>query len=576
MRKMPNNISRLISAITFGAIALPSSLCLADEAQMDLVGSYYGRIDFFSSGASFTSPGNLMNGADCLKDSATLNIPSFEAGAAPKLVAAYLYWAGSLFENDGDDLFVTADLSCKNQYLQDVDCDPTNEDHMTTILKKARESADDTVELLLPGQEMAQTIKADDISMYGYYKSAGDERGTVAFFMAQADITSLLKEKLSNFSGDYTLRGLTADICNGREASCGGSETCSSLSLPHSNASASFSLVLVLQDPSWRLRRVALYQGLRGLNSSKSIINLDNIAVSDPPNGKLSYYIMEGDATIDSKTDEWIKVNGGAEDILLSDGLNPIGNPYNGTINSNNISGLAGVDVDQFDISKSLKAGSKNVDITFSTGSDRVVLGAVNVSVGVFSPVLEYDSSLVTLDQVSTAPALEKVHYLATLSNTGNLDANAEFIMVIPDGVKEWGIEQIPAGAVDASLVSGGDGQGIINIKNIAVPSGKVAPIHFYVVPSCKAQETPLVLNSTVTYDEGVFDMDSPPLTVTPDKGDSCPKPLPPDKPDAPLFWQIYGLRLEGGGGCNGLGGGSWLPLLLLVPWLIKRRDEKS
>ncbi len=552
----------------------------ADDLSFNLFKNYFGPLDFFTSGASFTETGGLLNGASCLLDEASLTIPPFAENERPEVVAAYLYWAGSLFSDDDDyihedDLFNTIDLPCNDLVNGVNNCRADNEDMRPIILAAAKKNADHEVELSLPGSSNWHkiTAKDEDISTYAYYKSDGEERGNVAFFLARADVTELLKKELASFSGTYSLRGLTADICNGREALCSGGETCSSMSKVHTNATASFSLFLVLKENDWRLRRVSLYEGMVGISSKKANISIKDLGVDDPPSGKLAYYIMEGDTSLESVTDEYIAVKGGGGKILLTDALNPKGNPYNGTINSASISNVAGVDIDEFNITDSLSSGVQDLNITLSTGSDLVVLGTVAVGIGVFSPVLEYDSTLELLDGASEIPALAPATYVAKLSNTGNLDGLASFSLVLPETVKSYEIISLPEGATDNSKPGGGKGYGLIDVKNISVPVGKVAQITFKITPNCAAMEKPFSLMSTVSYEGGDFNLESSKVTVAHDAAFICHNDKPEEeKPAEPPFWQKYSLRMEGGGGCNSGGTVAFLPFLMMLLFTYWRK----
>ena len=48
-----------------------------DDLSFNLFKNYFGPVDFFTGGASFTETGGLLNGASCLLDEASLTIPSF-------------------------------------------------------------------------------------------------------------------------------------------------------------------------------------------------------------------------------------------------------------------------------------------------------------------------------------------------------------------------------------------------------------------------------------------------------------------------------------------------------------------
>lgn len=572
---MRRGLCSLLAAV---ALAAPA------RAQFSELASHAGRVDFLTSGASLTDAQGLLNGANCLEPQASLVIPPLPSGARPALRAAYLFWGGSLVGNDQDysgsaPLFDTRDITTQAQYEAALS-------GANSVPSRARAAADTTVDLLLPdGGSLAVTADLDGLFVSTYFKgtaapcgaeaatgSAINECGVMAFFMARADITAALLAAGGPLAGQYTVAGLRADVCNGREAVCGGPDSCGGLSAVHTNGNASAVLMLVLEDPAWRLRRVVLFEGLAGLSDAAVDLSLQGIAISDPPVGSLAYWVLEGDATISAVGEEYVTVDGGSQLMTLVDDDNPLGNPFNGTINTvqldpplplcaslglgDGLCGVAGVDLDLFDIRPALAVDATRLDLRVSTGADRIVLGGVYVSVGVFAPVLDLDSRLLLLDDAGSDahPAGAPLRYVAALSNTGNLPAaDARLSIQLPSTVAGFTVEAIPPGSQDLSTHSGGaGGAGVLEVRGIAVDTGKIADVRFSLTPGCNARTAPFTFAAEVTYEAGRFTLAAPAVRVVDDLAGACP-PLGPGPGQRP-FWQELGMLLEGGGGCDASG----------------------
>ena len=522
--------------------------------------TFFGRVDFFTTGASMTDNTGLFNGVHCLEPSASVTVPSFGDTERPSLVAAYLLWGGSLIGNDGAGEFDTSAITNQEEYQASLlGGGPIN------VIQEARSAADIEVELTLPGQSTAHMIRADPAGLYvhTYYKPMGPEQGVIAFYLARSDITEIVADAGSQLSGTWTVEGVRAEVCNGLEAICGTGQTCSSMSELHSNGTASFALILVLEEPSWGLRRVTLFEGLHGLANSVLDISLtEGVLISDPPAGRLSFYAMEGDDHIFSVEEEFVRVDGGAGMFTLTDAANPIGNPFNGTINTTRldppdpdcpgggICGAAGVDIDVFDIQPALAAGADSLHVQVGSGVDRVALANINLSVSVFGPVLDVDSRLFLLDGATEQPALAPLRYVAALSNTGNLPSTANTLRIhVPLGVSSFSIESLPAEARNESVASGGrHGRGIIDIRDIEVDVGQITDVRFSLMPDCGLRGGELQIEAEVVYEVDGFVMAAPPVLILDDPAGGCP---PLGGPGEGIFWRELGLLLEGGGGCD-------------------------
>ena len=189
---------------------------------------------------------------------------------------------------------------------------------------------------------------------------------SLPFFGAFANVTGIVTG-----NGSYTFGGLS--IVTGS---------------PHCDVSAvvgGWSLIVIYESASERLRAINLYDGLAPFRGSQVILNPDGFRV--PPaniDGRIAVFTLEGDpANSDQMNgiDEALRYNGS----LLDDGINVPGSvptiqQFDGTINTQGIQTSYGIDVDQYDISALLSPGQTSGTTTYSAGADLVLLMAQIVS----------------------------------------------------------------------------------------------------------------------------------------------------------------------------------------------------
>src|SRR5689334_3357623 len=191
---------------------------------------------------------------------------------------------------------------------------------------------------------------------------------SLPFFGAFANVTGIVN---ATRNGNYTFGGLTV---------VAGS--------PHCDVSAvvsGWSLIVIYESASERLRAINLYDGLSPFRGSQVVLNPDGFRV--PPaniDGRIAVFTLEGDpANSDTMNgiDEALRYNGS----LLDDGINvagsdPLVQQFDGTINTQGIATSYGIDVDQYDISALLSPGQTSGTTTYSAGGDLVLLMAQIVS----------------------------------------------------------------------------------------------------------------------------------------------------------------------------------------------------
>lgn len=567
-----------------------------------------GHLDYVFVGNSMSDNQGLSNGTNCLMPSNTVTVDANMLTARPRLISATLYVSGSLIDDGVDEpstglqLFDDPTACCSPTLTQNasVVCDPnvqlpsgcqplryTDEASQATLNAEARASAAVSVQFQGPGASAPVTVSttADAAYLSAYAITAGSESGNVGFFTTPIDVTETLRAAGGTVAGTYTVSGLVADVCMGTEAVCDANLTrkCATV---HTNGNASFALLLVYEDLALPLRSVSVFEGLTELSNkgiSEQLINGN--AVSDPASGSLTFYVLEGDLSIgvadSTKTcggDEYVQVTAGNKSLCLTDPDNPVGNIFNGSINTlppphpnpsgctgPHACGLAGVDVDRFDISAALSPGVTEIDIAVHTGSDLIALSGVVLGVDVYQPLLQYDSQFRLLNSLSSTAVQVggDVTVSLAISNTGNLAADdVQVAIPLPAGLEDVEILESPAKAqvqraADSLLVTG-----------FTVAPGKVSEVRFRFTTACSMLNQTLNLYANVSAAQvAPFRVQAPPLAVGGPGLESCVG-LDPGGP----FATLNPARVLRGDGCASASPGGWAPCITALLGLAALR----
>lgn len=386
--------------IVVGVLAsgLGSTVAHADEPVV-LRQTWSGRVGFFATGAAMAVDGpDGDTNADALVQPASVELGPPDVPALGNVRAAFLYWGGSIAQSDCTD--------------------PTD--------------IDDTVDFTPPGRP-ATAVVADACFCSDAAALAYDVQA------CRADVTPLV----GALAGTYTVDGFAALVGN------------------QTTHNASFSVVLVYDDPLLPPRRVALYDGLLTMASdanAEEIITLDGLDVDDPPSGDLTWYVLEGD--VGGSAGESVQVTGlpGGVMVPLADAYNPVDNPMNHTITTTDPpqTDVIGVDVDRFAIDGALAAGDTAVEVRYTAGVDKWWLVYDVVGVNVYEPVLA-DASAKTwaLHEDVDADGLpspgDVIRYTIHLENTGNADGVVALSDPIPPQAASFTLVDA-AGGVDATM----------------------------------------------------------------------------------------------------------------------------
>jgi hypothetical protein len=437
--------------------------------------TFQGTVDFFATGASFAG----IDGIDFDRpafalDHASVEVPARRIPVHAKLRQAYLYWGGSIFfDNDGDP-----------------------------------ETPVDQVELQVPGSSTFAKVRSD----VAYQTGAIPDFPEVILYAARADVTNVINAAGGQMVGTYSVRDFRADVFyHGHR---------------HTIANASFSIVLIFEEPRLPPRQIVLFDGDEQVYGSTVTLDLAGFTVSQVPSGSLTFYVQEGDCNPDEDCPhgddraglERVRVIGQdtQRSLVLTDSVNPPNDIFNRTINTTDPPqrNVVGTDIDQFDISSVLKPGDQHVTVEITSPLSRaglegdfVSLAYTIIGIDVFAPELRVDSRIritdatgAKLDKYLPGQAL-RVSY--EISNTGNLPATGvHFEADMPDNVVSFAVATKPEGAnvtVTSDPKGGPAHKGSVIVDNLEVRNGEVNALSLLVSTVCPlAKDSKLVATASV------------------------------------------------------------------------------
>jgi uncharacterized repeat protein (TIGR01451 family) len=405
------------------ALVVGPTWARADEPVV-LRQAWSGHVGFFATGAPLAvdGPDADTTSADMLAQPANVDVGPPDVPAIGQARAAYLYWGGSIDESNCTD---PGDI-------------------------------DDTVDFTPPGGVVTAVV-ADACFCSDAAAGSYDVQA------CRAEVTTLV----GTLAGTYTVDGFAALVANG------------------STHNASFSIVLVYDDPVLPPRRVALYDGLLTMSidiDAEEVITLDGLDVDDPPSGDLTWYVLEGD--VGGGAGESVEVTGipGGATLVLADAWNPPDNPMNHTITTTTPpqTDLIGVDVDRFTIDGALASTDTAVEVRYTAGMDKWWLVYDVVGVNVFEPVLSDSSSKDWVlhddaDADGVPSPGDTIRYTIHLHNTGNTDGVVALTDPIPPQAASWTLVDA-GGGTDASA---GD---TLAVVDLLLPVGAMTDVVFDLV----------------------------------------------------------------------------------------------
>ncbi|WP_179006683.1 T9SS type B sorting domain-containing protein [Winogradskyella forsetii] len=138
-----------------------------------------------------------------------------------------------------------------------------------------------------------------------------------------------------------------------------------------------WSILVIYEDNTLPIQQLNIYDGLvsvYGLEENASTsVSIGNLNVTDTTNATLGYLAWNGSPN--SFINESVSFNG----TLLSNGLNPVDNPFNGTNGYTGATNLWNMDLDIFDISNLIQIGDTEATFTFTSAFDRIIQNVVTV-----------------------------------------------------------------------------------------------------------------------------------------------------------------------------------------------------
>lgn len=479
-----------------GCVVMASAGEVRADEPLVLRESWAGNVDFLSTGAPLAKDSNNDGKVDVAAQPAMVTIAGGDVPNGAFLLDAFLYWGATR----------TTDNCQGDAHL------------------------DKQVTFTPPGGAPAPV--AADVC----YCSASP---SYDMQLCRAEVTELVTQ----ISGQYAVEDL--------EALLGNTDT----------ANASFAVVLVYRAPALPQRRIGLYDGLLGLvmgGTQTAKLVFDDLNITTPPQGDLTWYALEGDVAPNQNEFVEVKALPGGGLAKLSDPVNPAGNPFNRTINTTNPaqSGVTGVDIDRFSLAGIVEDGDSTLEITYSAGIDKYWIAFNIVGVDVFEPVFSAASDktwALTADADGNGEPSpgDTVTYTVHLENSGTAPGTVTLT------------DEIAAEAASFVLVDDGGGVDMSVGDTVTITDLTLAPmtdtsVVIEIVLADVPDMTPVNNTAVLTGDGGEVALQAPVLVVRRDgdgdgsfdSEDNCPELANPGQEDGDM--NGVGDACEAGGSTGG------------------------
>lgn len=252
-----------------------------------------------------------------------------------------------------------------------------------------------------------------------------------------------------------------------------------------------WSLFVVYRQAGTTARKLELRDGLRAFQNATETVNLTGFTGAATPDARFTIWAYEGDENL-TGDGEALRFNG----FTITDGLNPTGNQFNSTINTQSSSSAWGVDLDTYNVSTRLSAGATTATLQVVTGGDMLVLQSVMTVVGV-TPTY----AIAATPDGGVTQRLPGTGYpqLFTITNNSTVDINADLLLgrtgsplfVVRDSLRGVGV---PAAAT-------------VDSTRIAIPFGASRTVTlWYTVPAGVGATNNLTLRGRIVGQASVFD----------------------------------------------------------------------
>ena len=139
-----------------------------------------------------------------------------------------------------------------------------------------------------------------------------------------------------------------------------------------SSDNASLAMLVIYGSDAVPNQTICIGNVLYRMSSNTQSIPFADLKVASSAMGKIGYYALEGDIGGSGTEQVQVEAMPGAKSILLSDIINPVGNPMNRTINTviPSLIDTVGVDIDCFGLSDALSPNDEAISVTYSAGTD--------------------------------------------------------------------------------------------------------------------------------------------------------------------------------------------------------------
>ncbi len=439
--------------------------------------SWAGSVGFLSTGAPLAKDSNADGKVDMVDQPGLVTVAPADVPVDATVISAYLYWGAT----------------------------------QTSKMCQGDDHLDKEVMFTPPGGQ-ATAVVAE--VCYCSPSPSYDMQ------LCRADVQALVSE----ITGDYSVDELGALL--------GNTDT----------ANASFAVVLVYRADALPQRRIGLYDGLQGLVQGvtpTTTLVFDNINVTNPPQGDLTWYALEGDTAVNTGEFVEVKALPGGGVAKLVDNINPANNPFNRTINTTNPTqtGVTGVDVDRFELGM-LAEDDQTLEITYSAGIDKYWIAFNLVGVDVFEPLFSETSTKTWAlkDDVGgdgePSPG-DTVTYTIHLENTGTAEGEISVTDTIPAEAASWTLVD-DGGGVDMSAAD------TLMVTGVTIAMAASADIAFEMVIAEVPDMTPVNNTAMLDGDGGAAQIEAPVMIVRRDgdgdtkfdSDDNCPDTPNTDQAD--------------------------------------------
>lgn len=199
-------------------------------------------------------------------------------------------------------------------------------------------------------------LNGTDITAQRSFTNISNVSG-LPYFSAFADVTNQL---LASGNGNYTLSDLDISSTLLNEPDYCGNRT----------NFAGWAMIIIYRDNNLPLNQLNIYDGLQSIPDTISIV-LNNLNVIDNVGSKIGFIAWEGDSNL--AQGETLAINGD----ILSNGLNPPDNAFNGTNTITGSNEMYNMDLDVYDIQGNIQIGDTDALIEISSDADVVLINAV-------------------------------------------------------------------------------------------------------------------------------------------------------------------------------------------------------